>query len=96
LSGGDRRARRGGALNGSIWPARFRSWRFDKDPKTLDLIEEGQSRRRFAQSLYVMSYYGLKFLDDLDHNALKSSKDWPHGAGTSFHELGGYRNSRGG
>jgi ribose transport system substrate-binding protein len=49
---------------------------FDKDPKTLDLIESGAIASTIAQKPYVMSYYGLKFLDDLHHNAVKEFKDW--------------------
>jgi len=49
---------------------------FDKDPKTLDLIERGAIAATIAQKPYVMSYYGLKFLDDLHHNAVKEFKDW--------------------
>src|SRR5713101_4199107 len=49
---------------------------FDKDPKTLDLIEKGAISSTIAQKPYVMSYYGLKFLDDLHHNAVKEFKDW--------------------
>jgi len=49
---------------------------FDKDPKTLDLIERGAISSTVAQKPYVMSYYGLKFLDDLHHNAVKEFKDW--------------------
>ncbi|HUC53034.1 MAG TPA: substrate-binding domain-containing protein [Candidatus Cybelea sp.] len=49
---------------------------FDKDPKTLDLIEGGSIAATIAQKPYVMSYYGLKFLDDLHHNAVKEFKDW--------------------
>jgi ribose transport system substrate-binding protein len=49
---------------------------FDKDPKTLDLIERGAIASTIAQKPYVMSYYGLKFLDDLHHNAVKEFKDW--------------------
>jgi ribose transport system substrate-binding protein len=49
---------------------------FDKDPKTLDLIEKGAVSSTIAQKPYVMSYYGLKFLDDLHHNAVKEFKDW--------------------
>jgi ribose transport system substrate-binding protein len=29
-----------------------------------------------AQNRYVISYYGLKFLDDLHHNAVHQFKDW--------------------
>src|SRR6266478_4724006 len=43
---------------------------FDKDPKTLELIEKGAIASTIAQKPYVMSYYGLKFLDDLHHNAV--------------------------
>jgi ribose transport system substrate-binding protein len=49
---------------------------FDKDPKTLDLIEKGAISSTIAQKPYVMSYYGLKLLDDLHHNAVKEFKDW--------------------
>jgi ribose transport system substrate-binding protein len=35
---------------------------FDDDPET--------------QKPYIMSYYGLKFLDDLHHNAVHQFKDW--------------------
>ncbi|HYT18620.1 MAG TPA: substrate-binding domain-containing protein [Candidatus Polarisedimenticolia bacterium] len=49
---------------------------FDKDPKTLDLIEKGAISSTIAQKPYVMSYYGLRFLDDLHHNAVKEFKDW--------------------
>jgi len=48
---------------------------FDKDPKTLELIEKGSISSTIAQKPYVMSYYGLKFLDDLHHNAVKEFKD---------------------
>jgi len=49
---------------------------FDKDPETLDLIEKGSIASTIAQKPYVMSYYGLKFLDDLHHNAVREFKDW--------------------
>jgi len=49
---------------------------FDKDPETLGLIEKGAIASTIAQKPYVMSYYGLKFLDDLHHNAVKEFKDW--------------------
>ncbi len=49
---------------------------FDKDPKTLELIEKGAIAATIAQKPYVMSYYGLKFLDDLHHNAVREFKDW--------------------
>lgn len=49
---------------------------FDKDPDTLGLIERGAIAATIAQKPYVMSYYGLKFLDDLHHNAVREFKDW--------------------
>jgi ribose transport system substrate-binding protein len=49
---------------------------FDKDPETLDFIQRGVIAATIAQKPYVMSYYGLKFLDDLHHNAVHEFKDW--------------------
>jgi ribose transport system substrate-binding protein len=49
---------------------------FDKDPETLDFVEKGVIAATIAQKPYVMSYYGLKFLDDLHHNAVHEFKDW--------------------
>jgi ribose transport system substrate-binding protein len=49
---------------------------FDDDPETLDRIERGAIAATIAQKPYVMSYYGLKFLDDLHHNAVHQFKDW--------------------
>src|SRR5215469_14146077 len=49
---------------------------FDDDPETLDWIERGAIAATIAQKPYVMSYYGLKFLDDLHHNAVRQFKDW--------------------
>lgn len=49
---------------------------FDKDPETLDFVERGAIAATIAQKPYVMSYYGLKFLDDLHHNAVHEFKDW--------------------
>jgi ribose transport system substrate-binding protein len=49
---------------------------FDDDPETLDWIERGVIAATIAQKPYVMSYYGLKFLDDLHHNAVHQFKDW--------------------
>ena len=49
---------------------------FDKDPETLGLIESGAIASTIAQKPFVMSYYGLKFLDDLHHNAVREFKDW--------------------
>ncbi len=49
---------------------------FDKDPGTLDWIERGAITATVVQKPYVMSYYGLKFLDDLHHNAVHEFKEW--------------------
>ncbi len=49
---------------------------FDKDPETLEWIQRGAISATVVQKPYVMSYYGLKFLDDLHHNAVHEFKDW--------------------
>jgi ribose transport system substrate-binding protein len=49
---------------------------FDKDPETLDWVERGVITATVTQKPYVMAYYGLKFLDDLHHNAVHEFKDW--------------------
>lgn len=49
---------------------------FDSDPETLDWIDRGAITATITQKPYVMSYYGLKFLDDLHHNAVHQYKDW--------------------
>jgi ribose transport system substrate-binding protein len=49
---------------------------FDNDPETLGWIERGVISATITQKPYVMSYYGLKFLDDLHHNAVHQFKDW--------------------
>jgi ribose transport system substrate-binding protein len=49
---------------------------FDDDPETLDWIDQGAITATITQKPYVMSYYGLKFLDDLHHNAVHQFKDW--------------------
>jgi len=49
---------------------------FDDDPETLDWIERGAVGATIVQKPYVMSYYALKLLDDLHHNAVHPSKDW--------------------
>lgn len=49
---------------------------FDKDPETLDAIEKGWIDATIAQKPYVMAYYGLRFADDLHHNAVHEFKDW--------------------
>ncbi|HEX5482968.1 MAG TPA: substrate-binding domain-containing protein [Terriglobia bacterium] len=49
---------------------------FDKNPETLDWISQGIIAGTIAQKPYTMSYYGLKFLDDLHHNAVHEFKNW--------------------
>ncbi len=49
---------------------------FDKDPETMDFVQQGVIAATIAQKPYVMAYYGLKFLDDLHHNAVHEFKDW--------------------
>src|SRR6266436_6672608 len=49
---------------------------FDNDPETLDWIDRGVITATITQKPYVMSYYGLRFLDDLHHNAVHQFKDW--------------------
>ena len=49
---------------------------FDKDPETLDWIDRSGINATVAQKPYVMAYYGVKFLDDLHHNAVHEFKDW--------------------
>jgi len=49
---------------------------FDKDPETLDWIQRGAITATVVQKPYVMSFYALKLLDDLHHNAVHEFKDW--------------------
>ena len=49
---------------------------FDKDPETLDWIDRSGINATVVQKPYVMAYYGVKFLDDLHHNAVHEFKDW--------------------
>ncbi|MGH9398268.1 MAG: substrate-binding domain-containing protein [Terriglobia bacterium] len=49
---------------------------FDKNPETLDWIAQGMIAGTIAQKPYTMTYYGLKFLDDLHHNAAHEFKNW--------------------
>src|SRR6266576_2501618 len=49
---------------------------FDGDPETLEWIDRGAITATVTQKPYVMSYYGLKFLDDLHHNAVHQFKVW--------------------
>jgi ribose transport system substrate-binding protein len=48
----------------------------DKDPETLDGIEKGWINATIVQKPYIMAYYGLKYADDLHHNAVHEFKDW--------------------
>jgi ribose transport system substrate-binding protein len=48
----------------------------DKDQDTLDWINKGAISATIAQKPYAMSYYGLKFLDDLHHNIVHQFSDW--------------------
>lgn len=48
----------------------------DKNPETLDWISRGVISATIAQKPYTMSFYGLKFLDDLHHNIVLEFKDW--------------------
>lgn len=48
----------------------------DKNPETLDWISRGVISLTIAQKPYTMSFYGLKFLDDLHHNVVHEFKDW--------------------
>jgi len=49
---------------------------FDKDEETLYWIGQGGISATIAQKRYTMTFYGLKFLDDLHHNFLREFKDW--------------------
>jgi ribose transport system substrate-binding protein len=49
---------------------------FDGDPETLEWIDRGAITATVTQKPYVMSYYGLRFLDDLHHNAVHQFNDW--------------------
>jgi len=49
---------------------------FDKDPETLEWIQRGAITATVVQKPYLMSFYGLKFVDDLHHNAVHEFKDW--------------------
>lgn len=48
----------------------------DKNPETLDWIQQGVITATIAQKPYTMSFYGVKFLDDLHHNIVHEFKDW--------------------
>jgi ribose transport system substrate-binding protein len=64
------------ALKGANMEGKVPIVAFDDDPQTLDAIERGAIGATVTQKPYVMSYYGLKFLDDLHHNAIRRFKDW--------------------
>ncbi len=49
---------------------------FDGDPGTFDWIQRGGINATVVQKPYIMAYYGLKFVDDLHHNAVHQFKDW--------------------
>lgn len=48
----------------------------DKNPETLDWIQQGVITATVGQKPYTMSFYGLKFLDDLHHNVVHEFNDW--------------------
>lgn len=48
----------------------------DKNPETLDWISRSAISATISQKPYTMSFYGLKFLDDLHHNIVHEFKDW--------------------
>jgi len=48
----------------------------DRNPETLDWISQDVIAATVAQKSYTMSFYGLKFLDDLHHNIVHEFKDW--------------------
>jgi len=64
------------ALHRLSMEGKLRIVAFDDDPETLDWIDRGAITATITQKPYVMSYYGLKFLDDLHHNAVHQFKDW--------------------
>lgn len=49
----------------------------DANPETLDWISKGVITATVAQKPYTMAFYGLRFLDDLHHDAIHEFKaDW--------------------
>ncbi len=42
---------------------------FDKDSQVLELVEQGKIEAALVQRTFTMSYYGLKFLYDYNHNS---------------------------
>ncbi len=49
---------------------------FDRDPQTLEGIDRKWITATVVQKPYVMAFYGVRFLDDLHHNAVHEFKDW--------------------
>ncbi len=48
----------------------------DANPETLRAISGGLITATVAQKPYTMAFYGLRFLDDLHHNAVHQFTDW--------------------
>jgi len=48
----------------------------DKNPETLDFIQQGVISATIGQKPYTMAFYGLRFLDDLHHNIVHEFTDW--------------------
>jgi ribose transport system substrate-binding protein len=48
----------------------------DANRETLDGISGGVIAATVAQKPYTMSFYALRFLDDLHHNSVREFKDW--------------------
>ena len=48
----------------------------DRNPETLDFIQQKVISGTIGQKPYTMAFYGLRFLDDLHHNAVHEFKDW--------------------
>ena len=65
-----------GALHRTDQTGKIAIVSFDKDPETLDWIDRGGINATVVQKPYLMAYYGVKFLDDLHHNAVHEFKDW--------------------
>lgn len=48
---------------------------FDKDSSVLELVEQGYIETTMVQRTFTMSYYGLKFLYDINHQKINMAKD---------------------
>lgn len=48
---------------------------FDKDSSVLELVSQGVIETTMVQRTFTMSYYGLKFLYDLNHRNIKMASD---------------------